>query len=176
MSVIKGCLKDDSKELKKLVMMYWEVVKKYDAEGKLLPEMILVRTSTDRSGVPPAQVFFFARRKLRFSVASILPLSGIFGAKFVLDEAEINGVPGGVTAALLPECCGYALSRDEMGPMSCKPMPHDDPGSFSFSFVCVSCRDGDQTRTRNPPVLMHTSQDSSTLCWQNSGPNAPTTG
>lgn len=46
MSVIKGCLKDDSKELKKLVMMYWEVVKKYDAEGKLLPEMILVRTST----------------------------------------------------------------------------------------------------------------------------------
>ena len=43
MSVIKGCLKEDSKELKKLVMMYWEVVKKYDAEGKLLPEMILVR-------------------------------------------------------------------------------------------------------------------------------------
>ncbi|CAM9527568.1 unnamed protein product, partial [Ectocarpus sp. 4 AP-2014] len=42
MSVIKGCLKDDNKELKKLVMMYWEVVKKYDAEGKLLPEMILV--------------------------------------------------------------------------------------------------------------------------------------
>ncbi|CAM9398670.1 unnamed protein product, partial [Scytosiphon promiscuus] len=42
MSVIKGCLKEDSKELKKLVMMYWEVVKKYDAEGKLLPEMILV--------------------------------------------------------------------------------------------------------------------------------------
>ena len=45
MSVIKGCLKEDSKELKKLVMMYWEVVKKYDAEGKLLPEMILVRVS-----------------------------------------------------------------------------------------------------------------------------------
>lgn len=43
MAVIKGCLKEDSKELKKLVMMYWEVVKKYDAEGKLLPEMILVR-------------------------------------------------------------------------------------------------------------------------------------
>lgn len=43
MSVIKGCLKEESKELKKLVMMYWEVVKKYDAEGKLLPEMILVR-------------------------------------------------------------------------------------------------------------------------------------
>eukprot|EP00903_Cladosiphon_okamuranus_P009825 g9338.t1 len=42
MSVIKGCLKEESKELKKLVMMYWEVVKKYDAEGKLLPEMILV--------------------------------------------------------------------------------------------------------------------------------------
>lgn len=43
MAVIKGCLKEDSKELKKLVMMYWEVVKKYDAAGKLLPEMILVR-------------------------------------------------------------------------------------------------------------------------------------
>lgn len=42
MSVIKGCLKEESKELKKLVMMYWEVVKKYDADGKLLPEMILV--------------------------------------------------------------------------------------------------------------------------------------
>ena len=46
MSVIKGCLKEESKELKKLVMMYWEVVKKYDAEGKLLPEMILVRVCT----------------------------------------------------------------------------------------------------------------------------------
>ncbi|CAM9585353.1 unnamed protein product, partial [Discosporangium mesarthrocarpum] len=42
MSVIKGCLKEESKELKKLVMVYWEVVKKYDAGGKLLPEMILV--------------------------------------------------------------------------------------------------------------------------------------
>ena len=48
MSVIKGCLKEDSKELKKLVMMYWEVVKKYDAEGKLLPEMILVRACLHR--------------------------------------------------------------------------------------------------------------------------------
>lgn len=45
MSVIKGCLKEESKELKKLVMMYWEVVKKYDAEGNLLPEMILVRAA-----------------------------------------------------------------------------------------------------------------------------------
>ncbi|CAM9190952.1 unnamed protein product [Chrysoparadoxa australica] len=42
MSVIKGCLKEESKELKKLTMIYWEVAKKYDDHGKLLPEMILV--------------------------------------------------------------------------------------------------------------------------------------
>lgn len=42
MSVIKGCLKEESKELKKLVTVYWEVARKYDGDGKLLPEMILV--------------------------------------------------------------------------------------------------------------------------------------
>jgi coatomer subunit beta len=42
MSVIKGCLREESKELKKLVMIYWEVAKKYGPDGKLLPEMILV--------------------------------------------------------------------------------------------------------------------------------------
>jgi len=42
MSVIKGCLKEENKELKKLVKIYWEVACKYDAQGKLLPEMILV--------------------------------------------------------------------------------------------------------------------------------------
>ena len=57
MSVIKGCLKEDSKELKKLVMMYWEVVKKYDAEGKLLPEMIL------------ASSLCLTRRVCKYSVA-----------------------------------------------------------------------------------------------------------
>ena len=42
MTVIRFCINDDDHQLKKLLMLYWEVVPKYDSEGKLLPEMILV--------------------------------------------------------------------------------------------------------------------------------------
>eukprot|EP00937_MAST-01D_sp_MAST-1D-sp2_P003084 g3084.t1 len=42
MSVIRFCITQDDHFLKKLLMIYWEVVPKYDGERKLLPEMILV--------------------------------------------------------------------------------------------------------------------------------------
>ena len=42
MSVIRFCITQEDHFLKKLLMIYWEVVPKYDGEGKLLPEMILV--------------------------------------------------------------------------------------------------------------------------------------
>lgn len=42
MYVIRFCSTHEDHQLKKLLMIYWEVVKKYDANKKLLPEMILV--------------------------------------------------------------------------------------------------------------------------------------
>lgn len=36
------CITQDDHELKKTLMLYWEIVPKYGADGKLLPEMILV--------------------------------------------------------------------------------------------------------------------------------------
>mmetsp|Transcript_8319 Transcript_8319/g.29537 ORF Transcript_8319/g.29537 Transcript_8319/m.29537 type:complete len:971 (-) Transcript_8319:106-3018(-) len=42
MTVIRYCITAESHELQKLLMVYWEVVKKYDAAGKLREEMILV--------------------------------------------------------------------------------------------------------------------------------------
>ena len=42
MSVIRFCINTEDHALKKLLMLYWEVVPKYGADGKLLPEMILV--------------------------------------------------------------------------------------------------------------------------------------
>eukprot|EP00947_MAST-08B_sp_MAST-8B-sp1_P006028 g6028.t1 len=42
MSVIRYCLTTEDHQLKKLLMLYWESVEKYDSAGKLLPEMILV--------------------------------------------------------------------------------------------------------------------------------------
>ena len=36
------CITQDDHTLKKLLMLYWEIVPKYGADGKLLPEMILV--------------------------------------------------------------------------------------------------------------------------------------
>lgn len=42
MSVIRFCLTVENHLLQKLLMLYWEVAKKYDSSGKLLPEMILV--------------------------------------------------------------------------------------------------------------------------------------
>lgn len=42
MTVIRYCITQEDHTLQKLLMLYWEVVRKYDAAGKLLPEMILV--------------------------------------------------------------------------------------------------------------------------------------
>ncbi len=42
MTVIRFCITVESHALQKLLMLYYECVRKYDAAGKLLPEMILV--------------------------------------------------------------------------------------------------------------------------------------
>jgi len=42
MTVIRFCINTEHHEFKKLLMLFWEVVPKYDSEKKLLPEMILV--------------------------------------------------------------------------------------------------------------------------------------
>jgi coatomer subunit beta len=42
MHVIRFCITCDDHQLKKLLMLYWEVVPKHDENKKLLPEMILV--------------------------------------------------------------------------------------------------------------------------------------
>ncbi|CAM9122873.1 unnamed protein product, partial [Ectocarpus fasciculatus] len=42
MTVIRFCITQDDHEIKKLLMLYWEIVPKYAADGKLMPEMILV--------------------------------------------------------------------------------------------------------------------------------------
>lgn len=42
MTVIRYCITVEDHTLQKLLMLYWEVARKYDAGGKLLPEMILV--------------------------------------------------------------------------------------------------------------------------------------
>lgn len=42
MTVIRFCITNDDHNLKKLLMLYWEIVPKYSADSKLLPEMILV--------------------------------------------------------------------------------------------------------------------------------------
>lgn len=43
MTVIRFCINTDHHELKKVLMLFWEIVPKYGADEKLLPEMILVR-------------------------------------------------------------------------------------------------------------------------------------
>ena len=42
MTVIRFCITQDDHMIKKLLMLYWEIVPKYGADSKLLPEMILV--------------------------------------------------------------------------------------------------------------------------------------
>jgi coatomer subunit beta len=42
MTVIRYCINCDDHMIKKLLMLYWELVPKYAPDGKLLPEMILV--------------------------------------------------------------------------------------------------------------------------------------
>ncbi|EQC36029.1 hypothetical protein SDRG_06767 [Saprolegnia diclina VS20] len=42
MQIIRFCSTKEDHQLKKLLMVYWEIASKYDEAGKLLPEMILV--------------------------------------------------------------------------------------------------------------------------------------
>jgi len=42
MTVIRFCITQDDHQIKKLLMLYWEIVPKYGPDGKLMPEMILV--------------------------------------------------------------------------------------------------------------------------------------
>ncbi|KAF0760534.1 hypothetical protein AaE_003543 [Aphanomyces astaci] len=42
MQIIRFCSTKEDHQLKKLLMIYWEIAAKYDDHGKLLPEMILV--------------------------------------------------------------------------------------------------------------------------------------
>lgn len=42
MTVIRFCITCDDHTIKKLLMLYWEIVPKFGADNKLLPEMILV--------------------------------------------------------------------------------------------------------------------------------------
>lgn len=42
MTVIRFCINCNDHQIKKLLMLYWELVPKYAPDGKLLPEMILV--------------------------------------------------------------------------------------------------------------------------------------
>ncbi|ETV91929.1 hypothetical protein H310_13716 [Aphanomyces invadans] len=42
MQIIRFCSTKEDHQLKKLLMIYWEIATKYDEHGKLLPEMILV--------------------------------------------------------------------------------------------------------------------------------------
>ena len=42
MHVIRFCINTRNKQLKKILYVFWEIVKKYDEDGKLLTEMILV--------------------------------------------------------------------------------------------------------------------------------------
>ncbi len=41
-TVIRYCITVEDHALQKLLMLFYEVVRKYDGQGKLLPEMILV--------------------------------------------------------------------------------------------------------------------------------------
>jgi len=42
MTVVQHCLKEDHKDIKKLLLLYWEVLEKTNADGKLKEEMILL--------------------------------------------------------------------------------------------------------------------------------------
>jgi len=42
MTVVQHCLKEDHKDIKKLLLLYWEILEKTNSEGKLKEEMILL--------------------------------------------------------------------------------------------------------------------------------------
>ena len=63
MTVIRYCITVEDHALQKLLMLYYEVVRKYDSAGKLLPEMILVWCVSRNVVVcppPPVSPSFFS--------------------------------------------------------------------------------------------------------------------
>ena len=58
-TVIRYCITVENHTLQKLLMLFYEVVRKYDAQGKLLPEMILVTCVA--GATRPLALFFFNR-------------------------------------------------------------------------------------------------------------------
>jgi len=42
MGVIRYCINTDNHELQKLMMLYWEIVEKFDASGKPLSQLLLI--------------------------------------------------------------------------------------------------------------------------------------
>jgi len=42
MGVIRYCINTDNHELQKLMMLYWEIVEKFDADGKPLSQLLLI--------------------------------------------------------------------------------------------------------------------------------------
>ena len=53
MTVIRFCVPCDNHQIKKLLLIYWEVIDKTGADGKLLPEMILVWCAPRDPPPPP---------------------------------------------------------------------------------------------------------------------------
>eukprot|EP00753_Platysulcus_tardus_P019700 PLAT7442.1.p1 GENE.PLAT7442.1~~PLAT7442.1.p1 ORF type:complete len:955 (-),score=589.89 PLAT7442.1:91-2955(-) len=64
MTVIRFCLNDTDHGVKKLLILFWEVVDKYDASGALLPEMILVCNALRNDLISPNE--FIRGATLRF--------------------------------------------------------------------------------------------------------------
>lgn len=64
MHIIRYCINTRNKQLKKLLYVYWEIVKKYDENGKLKTEMILVCNAIRNDLVHPNE--FVRGSTLRF--------------------------------------------------------------------------------------------------------------
>jgi coatomer subunit beta len=64
MTVIRFCITCEDHQVKKLLMLYWELVPKYSTEGKLLPEMILVCNALRNDLISPNE--FIRGCMLRF--------------------------------------------------------------------------------------------------------------
>jgi hypothetical protein len=61
MTVIRFCVPSDNHQIKKLLLIYWEVIDKTGPDGKLLPEMILVWCAP-RPRLPPCAPALVERR------------------------------------------------------------------------------------------------------------------
>lgn len=68
MTVIRFCITSEDHALQKLLMFYYEAVRKYDGQGKLLPEMILV-WCVQRQRTTPLRIRGAALRRARLLTA-----------------------------------------------------------------------------------------------------------